>query len=133
MLLVMWNPTGSISRAAVATRCRAIVLTLLAALVACDSAWCTEAESERAHAAYSAGDYAAAQGLYTHAIDVVTARRGPTDIALVEPLAGLADTLTASGQPSAAIAPLTRAVGILRRNAGLYDARQVALLSQLTD
>lgn len=108
-------------------------LALLGALLACDSAWCAQEEAERAHAAYSAGDYVSAQDLYTRAIDAAEQRHGPADIALVEPLAGLADTLTASGQPSAAIEPLTRAIAIVRRAAGLYDERQYALLSQLAD
>ena len=60
-------------------------------------------------------------------------RYGSTDVALVEPLAALANALNAAGQPAAAIEPLNRAVGILRRSSGLYDRRQYALLSQLTD
>ncbi len=67
------------------------------------------------------------------AVRAAEERYGPTPAALVEPLTGLADTLVASGQQAAAIEPLTRAVGILRRSAGLYDQRQYALLSQLTD
>jgi tetratricopeptide (TPR) repeat protein len=92
-------------------------LALIGALAACDSAWCVEEGAEPARAAVQAAEQ----------------RYGSNDTALVEPLSGLADALVASGQPAAAIEPLTRAVGILRRNAGLYDQRQYALLSQLTD
>lgn len=53
--------------------------------------------------------------------------------ATVELLVSRADALIAAGEPADAIEPLTRAVGILRRNSGLYDQRQYALLSQLTD
>jgi tetratricopeptide (TPR) repeat protein len=123
---------GSASRD-IGAALRLFALALLGALLACDSAWCAEEGVERARAAYSAGDYATAKDLYTRAIHAAEARHGPTDIAIVEPLVGLADTLTASGQPSAAIEPLTRAVAIVRRAAGLYDERQYALLSQLTD
>ena len=82
----------------------------------CSSAWCAEESVDP-----------------VRAVRVAEERYGPTSTELVEPLAGLADTLVASGQQAAAIEPLTRAVGILRRSAGLYDQRQYALLSQLTD
>lgn len=52
---------------------------------------------------------------------------------MVEPLAQLANALIAAGQRVAAIEQLNRAVGVLRRNVGLYDQRQYALLSQLAD
>jgi hypothetical protein len=92
---------------------------LLAALALCDSAWCVEDE--------------AAKERYARSVLAAEQQYGPTDSALVEPLASLADALIAAGQPADAIEPLTRAVGILRRNSGLYDQRQYALLSQLTD
>jgi len=98
---------------------RLFAYALLAALALCDSAWCVEEES--------------AQDRYAHAVRDAEQQYGPTDSALVEPLVGLADALIATAQPAEAIEPLTRAVGILRRNSGLYDQRQYALLSQLTD
>jgi tetratricopeptide (TPR) repeat protein len=94
-----------------------LALATLGALAVCDSAWCVEQGVEPARAAVAAAEQ----------------HYGPTDTALVEPLTVLASTLIASGQPAEAIEPLTRAVGILRRNAGLYEQRQYALLSQLTD
>lgn len=94
-----------------------IALALIAALATCDSAGCVEDAVEPARAAMHAAE----------------ARYGATDTALVGPLTGLANALSAAGQPAAAIEPLTRAVAILRRNAGLYDHRQYALLSQLAD
>jgi hypothetical protein len=98
---------------------RLFAYALLAALALCDSAWCVEEESAKDRSARAVHD---AEQQY-----------GPTDSALVEPLASLAAALVAAGQPADAIAPLTRAVGILRRNSSLYDRRQYALLSQLTD
>lgn len=92
-------------------------LTLIAALATCDSAWCLEDAVEPARAAPHAAEE----------------RYGATATALVEPLTGLATALSAAGKSAAAIEALTRAVGILRRNAGLYDHRQYALLNQLTD
>ena len=106
----------SIRRATASTRC-AIVL---AALAVCDSAWCAEESAEESMSP-------------ARALRAAEERHGPASTELVEPLAGLAATLVASGQQAAAIEPLTRAVGILRRSAGLYDQRQYALLSQLTD
>ena len=90
---------------------------LIAALATCDSAWCVEDAVEPARAAVHAAEE----------------RYGATATALVEPLAALANALSAAGQPAAAIEALTRAVGIVRRNAGLYDERQYSLLSQLAD
>jgi hypothetical protein len=98
---------------------RLFAYALLAALALCDSAWCVEPESAKDRAA--------------HAVHDAEQQYGPTGSALVEPLVNLADALVAAGQPVDAIEPLTRAVGILRRNNGLYDRRQYALLSQLTD
>jgi hypothetical protein len=98
---------------------RLFAYALLAALALCDSAWCVEDGS--------------AQDRYARAVHDAEQQYGQTDSALVEPLASLADALIAAGQPADAIEPLTRAVGILRRNSGLYDQRQYALLSQLTD
>ena len=98
---------------------RLFAYALLAALALCDSAWCVEQES--------------AQDRYARAVHDAEQRHGPTDSSLVEPLAGLAAALVAAGRPAQAIEPLTRAVGILRRNSGLYDQRQYLLLSQLAD
>jgi tetratricopeptide (TPR) repeat protein len=86
---------------------------LLAALALCDSAWCIDDS-------------------YARAVHDAEQQYGSTDSALVEPLVNLADALIVAGQPADAIEPLARAVGILRRNSGLYDRRQYALLSQLT-
>jgi tetratricopeptide (TPR) repeat protein len=93
---------------------RLFAYALLAALALCDSAWCVDDR-------------------YARAVHDAEQQYGPTDSALVEPLVSLADALIAAGQSADAIEPLTRAVGILRRNSGLYDQRQYALLSQLTD
>jgi hypothetical protein len=98
---------------------RLFAYALLAALALCDSAWCSEDDSAKDH--------------YARNVHDIEQQFGPTDTALVEPLVSLADALIAAGQPSDAIAPLTRAVGVLRRNSGLYAQRQYALLSQLTD
>ena len=98
---------------------RLFAYALLAALALCDSAWCV--------------DEGSAQDRYARAVHDAEQQYGPTDSALVEPLVSLAAALIAAGQPADAIEPLTRAVGILRRNSGLYDRRQFALLSQLTD
>jgi tetratricopeptide (TPR) repeat protein len=98
---------------------RLFAYALLAALALCESAWCVEEES--------------AKDRYARNVHDAEQQYGPTDSALVEPLVSLADALIAAGQPADAIEPLTRAVGILRRNSGLYDQRQYALLSQLTD
>jgi tetratricopeptide (TPR) repeat protein len=92
-------------------------LALIGALAACDSAWCVDEAAAPARAAIRAAEE----------------RYGSAAMELVEPLKLLADTLAASGQSAAAIEPLTRAVGILRRNSGLYEQRQYALLSQLAD
>jgi tetratricopeptide (TPR) repeat protein len=108
-------------------------LAFIVALATCNSAWRIEESAERVRAALAAGDYAAARDLYQRAIRTVEQSSGPTATALVEPLAGLAATLSAAGQQAAAIEALNRAVAILRRNAGLYDLRHYPLLSQLTD
>jgi tetratricopeptide (TPR) repeat protein len=98
---------------------RLFAYALLVALALCDSAWCVDAGS--------------AKDRYARALHDAEQQYGPTDSALIEPLVGLADALIAAGQPADAIEPLTRAVGILRRNSGLYEQRQYALLSQLTE
>jgi TonB family protein len=98
---------------------RLFAYALLAALAMCDSAWCVEQES--------------AKDRHARAVHDAEQQYGPTDSSLVEPLTSLADALVAAGQPAQAIEPLTRAVGILRRNSGLYDQRQYSLLSQLAD
>jgi len=97
---------------------RLFAYALLAALALCDSAWCVDEDSA---------------DRYARAVHDAEQQYGPTDSALIEPLGSLADALIAAGQPADAIEPLTRAIGILRRNSGLYDQRQYALLSQLTD
>jgi tetratricopeptide (TPR) repeat protein len=98
---------------------RLFAYALLGVLALCDSAWCAEEES--------------AKDRYARAIHDAEQQHGPADVTLVEPLIGLANALVAAGQPAAAIEPLTRAVNILRRNGGLYDQQQYALLSQLAD
>ena len=98
---------------------RLFAYALLAALALCDSAWCVEEDG--------------AKERYARAVHDAEQQYGPTDSALIEPLGSLADALIAAGQPADAIEPLMRAIGILRRNSGLYDQRQYALLSQLTD
>jgi tetratricopeptide (TPR) repeat protein len=98
---------------------RLFAYALLAALALCDSAWGVEQES--------------AKDCYARAVRDAEQQYGPNDGSLVEPLASLAEALVAAGQPAQAIEPLTRALGILRRNSGLYDRRQYALLSQLID
>jgi 16S rRNA G966 N2-methylase RsmD len=45
----------------------------------------------------------------------------------------LANSSSRRAQQAAAIEQLHRAVGILRRNVGLYDQRQYSLLSQRAD
>jgi tetratricopeptide (TPR) repeat protein len=132
----------SIAGVTTSTRCRAIALALLAAIAASDSAWCAPPDgvagsaatlTQHARARYSEYDYAAAREYYSRAIRSAEVEYGAADIALLEPLIGLADTLRATQQFDAAIEPLTRAVGILRRDTGLYDERQYLLLMQLTD
>lgn len=98
---------------------RLFAYALLAALALCDSAWCVDEES--------------AKDRYARAVHDAEQQYGATDSALVQPLSSLADALIAAGQPADAIEALARAVGILRRNSGLYNQRQYALLSQLTD
>jgi hypothetical protein len=98
---------------------RLFAYALLAVLALCDSAWCVEEDAARER--------------YARAVHDAEQQYGPTDSALVEPLGSLAASLIAAGEPADAIEPLTRAIGILRRNSGLYDQRQYALLSQLTD
>jgi tetratricopeptide (TPR) repeat protein len=131
----------SLPRLTATTRCRAIAPALLAALVAVEG-WCAPAQSDpdaaaasirRADAHYAQSDFAAAQEAYAEALRLVELEQGSAAAALVEPLAGLARTRTAMRQFGDAIEPLTRAVTILRRSAGLYDARQFVLLSQLVD
>jgi tetratricopeptide (TPR) repeat protein len=88
---------------------------------------------EAARASFAAGDYANAIASYERAIQLIEQRRTALSLELVEPLAGLADAQFAAQLEVEATASLRRAVGILRRGAGLYDLRQYELLLRLVD
>ena len=91
------------------------------------------ARIEAARASFEAGDYADAIASYERAIQLIEQRRTAITLELVEPLAGLADAQLAAQLEGEAAESLRRAVGILRRGAGLYDLRQYELLLRLVD
>jgi tetratricopeptide (TPR) repeat protein len=70
---------------------------------------------------------------FSRAVQVIEARSGPLNLELLEPLAGLAETHVASQQFESAASALQRALAIVRRSAGVNDARQLSLLERLVD
>jgi tetratricopeptide (TPR) repeat protein len=93
----------------------------------------TLARMEAARASFAAGDYADAIASYVRAIQLIEQRQTALSLELIEPLAALADAQLAAQLEGEAAASLRRAVGILRRGAGLYDLRQYELLLRLVD
>jgi tetratricopeptide (TPR) repeat protein len=91
------------------------------------------ARIEAARASFAAGDYADAIASYGLAIQLIEQRQTALSLELVEPLAELAAAQLAAQLAHDAAASLRRAVGIVRRNAGLYDLRQYELLLRLVD
>ncbi|MGH8178027.1 MAG: energy transducer TonB [Steroidobacter sp.] len=88
---------------------------------------------QAAGAQLAKGDYTGAIGSYSRAIDIIEQGAGALSIDLVQPLTGLANAQRASQQHQLAAETLRRAIGVLRRGAGLYDPRQYPLLIQLVD
>jgi hypothetical protein len=82
---------------------------------------------------YEHHDLKAAQVTFTHAVELIEARVDASAIELFEPLRGLAQVLFATQQYSAADATLRRAINIVRRDGGLYDPRQLAVLKTLAE
>jgi tetratricopeptide (TPR) repeat protein len=115
----------------------ALTLSGLVALVragpACGAGAATGDVLAAATAEYERGDLVAASVSYSRAIADIERQDGPASAQLVEPLAGYAQTQIGMHRPDAAIDTLRRAVGVVRRSAGVHDARQYPLLERLTD
>lgn len=70
---------------------------------------------------------------FLSAIQLIESRAGLLSLELLEPLAGLAKTYEAAGQFESLASTAQRALAIVRRTAGIYDARQLPFLEYLTD
>lgn len=68
---------------------------------------------------------------YREAIDMLELQNDPADVRLVRPLHGLGSTLLAMQRQEEAIAPLKRAVDIVRNRSGLLSEEQLAPLKTL--
>jgi len=78
-------------------------------------------------------EYDPATQSFLRSIEALESRVGALSLDLLEPLAGLARTYDAAGQYEALAGTAQRALAIVRRTAGIYDARQLPFLELLTD
>lgn len=86
-----------------------------------------------AYAQRLAEDYVGAEASYLRVIELVEAKGRPTDPRLTRAYAGLAYTYHAARRYDIAVPAFETAVGITRRNEGLFCAEQLPMLEGLAD
>lgn len=82
---------------------------------------------------FELGDNAAAETSYRAAVEIIERAAGPASPLLVEPLAGLGDTLLRTGYAPQALEVLQRALLLSHANDGFYNLGQMPVLDALAE
>jgi tetratricopeptide (TPR) repeat protein len=82
---------------------------------------------------FSKQEYEQAAQNFQRSLQVIESRSGPLNLALLEPLSGLAKAYSATRQFESTVSTSQRALAIVRRTAGVNDSRQLPVLEELIE